>query len=212
MPTKLADVENSDREISLQFSFASQEPIPQFLNDLTKETEETSAERKARGAAGTGVDLSQGQFKGKMVDLRALPAELLQTNYVLVGVWKQERLNPNAKIWQNTQYWMIRFRFRHRDHLADYRAKIGEPAWQEIENNRTVWTGEFVSICSLAFWQIRAYRNPWYQNGNILPGVHCISLNFEGRKPLYEWEPPKSMGDEDLPEACKPDFVLHINT
>ncbi len=106
---------------------------------------------------------------------------------------------------------MIRFRFRHEDHLAEYRTKIGEKAWQEIVANRPILLGELVTICSLSFWQMRAWRNPYYQDHQVLPNVYSISLNFEGRKPLYEWDPPKAQGDDDLPPQYIPDGVFTMN-
>jgi hypothetical protein len=207
----LTNVEKNDREISLQFSFTKPEAIPQFLEDLPEESSDTALVRQERSAKGAGIDLTNGgQFRGKMVDLRELPARILQTNYELVGVWKQQRLQTKQGWAQNKPYWMIRFRFRHKNTVADYRSKLGEQAWQDMVEKRPMLIGELVTICSLSFWQMRAWRNPWYQDGKELPGVHAISLNFEGRQPLYEWDPPKRLGDEDLPPQFEPDIIFNI--
>ncbi|PIQ80318.1 MAG: hypothetical protein COV79_01035 [Parcubacteria group bacterium CG11_big_fil_rev_8_21_14_0_20_41_14] len=208
----LGEIMQEDREIGLQFSFMNKEAIPQFLEDLPPETVEVAeARHQFVTTQPTGVKLTDDDvFHGKKVDLRGLPANLLQTNYVLVGVWRQERIQTKQGPMRGTSFWMIRFRFRHKDHLAEYRAKMGEPAWRELEANRPVLLGELVTICSLAFWQMRAYRNPYYHDHQVLPGVHAISLNFEGREPLYEWNPPKELGDDDLPARYNPDFVFNL--
>ena len=194
----------------MQFSFNNKSAIPQFLDGLTEENQENAIHRNAVNTKGSGQDLTGGAFSGKMVDLRKLPAAILQGDYTLVGAWKQQRIQTKPGFSHNKPYWMIRFRFRHKDHLAEYRNKLGIDAWEEFEKKRPMLLGELVSICSLAFWQVRAFRNPWFQDGNILPDVHCISLNFEGRQPLYEWDPPKSLGDNDLPAQYQTDLAFNI--
>ena len=203
--------DEKDREISLQFSFMNQSAIPQFLEDLPEESLENAVARKQLNDHGTGTDLTNGgQFRGKKLDLRGLPAGILKTDYELVGVWKQQRLQTKAGWGQNKPYWMIRFRFRNREYLDEYRTKMGEEAWKAMVEKRPMLLGELVTICSLSFWQMRAWRNPWFQDGKILPGVYFISMNFEGRQPLYEWEPPKNLGDEDVPPQFKADAVFKI--
>jgi hypothetical protein len=204
-------VDEKDREISLQFSFNNPASIPQFLEDLPEESAEIAAVRGQLNEKGSGTDLTNGgQFRGKMVDLRNLPVGLLNSEYELVGVWKQKRIQTKTGWAKGKPYWMIRFRFRLKDQLAEYQAKIGKQAWQELVEKRPMLLGELVTTCSLAFWQVRAWRNPWFQDGQILPGVYAISLNFEGRQPLYEWDPPKALGDEDLPPQFEPDAVFNI--
>lgn len=206
----LTDVNEKDREISLQFSFSNFSAIPQFLEDLPEENMENAVARNQLNAKGSGVDLTGGQFLKKMVDLRGLPAGILRTDYELVGVWKQQRIQTKKGWAQNKPYWMIRFRFRHKKYLSEYRTRMGEPAWEEMIKKRPMLIGELVTICSVAFWQMRAWRNPWFQDGDILPGVHAISLNFEGRQPLYEWDPPKELGDDDLPPQFQPDILFNV--
>ncbi len=203
--------DGNDREITLQFSFTNMAAIPQFLEDLPEESLENATARREMNSHGTGTDLTNGgQFRGKMIDLRELPAGILQTDYELVGVWKQQRLQTKQGWAQGRPYWMIRFRFRHKNHVAEYRSAIGEEAWKEMIKKRPMLLGELVTICSLSFWQMRAWRNPWFQDGDLLPGAHFISLNFEGRQPLYEWEPSKALGDDDLPPQYKSDAVFNI--
>ena len=206
----LVEFTQEDREIGLQFSFTNPEALPQFLEDLPEETMDQAIAREQSNREGADADLTGGRFRKKMVDARGLAVGLLQSDYELVGVWRQKRIQTNPDTMHGTTYWMIRFRFRHKDHLAEYRAKMGEPAWRELEANRPGLLGELVTICSLAFWQMRAWRNPYYQDSKILPGACAVSLNFAGHKPLYEWEPPKKLGDDDLPAQFEPDFVLSI--
>lgn len=204
---ELATVNERDLEISLQFSFTNPNAIPRFLENLPEETTENAIARRQINDKGASTDLTNGQFRGKMVDLRALPAGLLQTDYELIGVWKQQRLRSNA---QNEPYWMIRFRFRHKNGMAECRSRMGESAWKTMVENRPILLGELVTICSLAFWQMRAWRNPYYKDGTLLPNMHAVSLNFEGRKPLYEWNPPRELRDNDLPPQFKPDAIFNI--
>jgi len=206
----LIEITQEDREIGLQFSFTNPGALPQFLEDLPEETMDQAIAREETNKEYEAADLTGGRFRRKMVDVRSLPVNLLQTDYILVGVWRQKRIQTNPGAVRGKPYWMIRFRFRHKDHLAEYRTKIGEPAWQEMETKRPALLGELVTICSLSFWQMRAWRNPYYQDHQVLPSVHAVSLNFAGRKPLYEWDPPKKLGDEDLPAQFEPDFVLTI--
>lgn len=198
--------DKKDREITLQFSFTNEDAIPGFLDNLPICTAEKDTVHQRLTTK--GIDLTGGKYRGKKVDLRGLPAGLLHSDYVLVGVWKQTRIQDEGHL-TNHPYWMIRFRFRHKDHLAEYRQKIDNQVWQEIEKKRTLWLGELVTICSLAFWQARAYRNQWFQDGKILPDVSFISLNFEGRQPLYE-DSRRPENDEELPQQHKADFILNI--
>jgi len=200
MPT----IDENDREINVQFSFSNKEAIPSFLEDLPEENRAQAVVRNQK--PDSGAELTAGDFKGKMVDIKALPKILLDPDYLLVGVWKQQRTQTKGPM-KNRPYWMIRFRFRRKDQLTEYVSAMSKEAWQEIEKNRPMWIGELVAICSLAFWQVRLFRNPWYKDGNVLPGVHCISMNFEGRNPLYEWEPRDT---EDLPPQCKAEKTLNI--
>ncbi|EKE15773.1 MAG: hypothetical protein ACD_11C00106G0013 [uncultured bacterium] len=212
MTTTLASIDNKDREISLQFSFSNLSAIPQFLEDLTEENLELAAIRKNVGSQSAGIDLTNGsQFHQKMLDLRELPAGLLKTDYELVGAWKQKRIQMKKGWAQNKPYWMIRFRFCHKNHLPEYRSKLGEQAWNEMVTKKPILLGELVTICSIAFWQMRAWRNPWFQNGKLSPGVYFISLNFEGRKPLYEWDPPKGASNENFSQQFNPDAVFRID-
>lgn len=196
-----------DRVITLQFSFTSLAAIPQFLEDLPEENRGDSEARRQLNNKGVGEDLTNGQFRGKMVDLRKLPAGLLTSDYELVGVWKQQRLGGWNK---NALYWMVRFRFCHKNYLAEYWSNAGEQAKQDMIAKKPMLLGELITICELAFWQVRAWRNSFYRDGRIVPNAYAISLNFEGRQPLYEWEPPKEIGFHDLPPQHKPDAIFNI--
>jgi len=134
----------------------------------------------------------------------------LKSEYELVGAWKQKRIKTTKGWGNNKPYWMIRFRFRHKKYIDEYKKYLGKTAWQDMVEKRPMILGELVTICELAFWQLRAWRNPWYQDNELLPGAHFISINFEGRQPLYDWEPPKEAGYYDIPAQFKPDAVFNI--
>ena len=173
MPTVM-DVLPHDRLISFQFSFSNLDAVPPFLRGLPLETpEEAGARRQLR----TGQRVYQGKDEEK-VSLQNLPLAIVNSNLVLVNAQRQERYQPNRDTFA-----MIRFIFVQKDFLDD---KSGDDEFQRLQKWRGIIMGEMQVVCSLALWRVRSFRNPLYRDGVEVEGASALSINFEGRTPLYD--------------------------
>lgn len=76
-----------------------------------------------------------------------------------------------------------------------------------------------VQIVTQALWRIRAFLNPFFENGEVVDGQYAISVNFEARvplvdkdgKPLLQWrkdERGERIGDAPVP--IEPRLFLRI--
>lgn len=187
----------NDRLLMVQFDLTNYEALPFSLPKLEKETLEES--RKRRSAAKISA------IKTRLLDLQKkifaayVPISLYTSGYVLVDARLQERVDKKSTIiyYDAIRYTFVRKEFEKRD---DENLKKFLPF-------RGIHYAGLQELCELALWKkIRIYRNPFYDNGTEIPGQHAISLNLDGREPLFE----SSKSARTYTPEIKPDFQLVI--
>lgn len=97
-------------------------------------------------------------------------AALRRQGYTLVHVGKRVVNTEEGK----TQY-VLRYTFgtipREEKHLR----RLGEELCRELE-----------AYAAEALWNVQAFRNPYYRDGNVVEGKRVITIDINARKPLFE--------------------------
>lgn len=153
--------------VAVQFSFSSPAVIPQVVKRAERETPDERNERKSRSS---GVLLIEPTEKCSLVGLLG---ELEAAGYEMVDALYQERIDPKDPRGRRT-YHMVRFLFARREfvNLSD-----------EFEKARIL--AELTEMCATAMWRVRVFSNPFYKDGEEVPGQRAMSINFDARKPLF---------------------------
>ena len=113
--------------------------------------------------------------------------------------------NPHGK-WT---YHMVRYVFARREfvELSD-----------EFRKVRDTIRAELPRICENALWRVRLFSNPFYKNGEEIPGESTVSVNLEARLPLFRPDGPVTVWQKDsngrrvgdAPRPLKADYCLRI--
>ena len=91
----------------------------------------------------------------------------------LVDAALQIRINPkNTRV----NYAMVRFTFREK----------GSEISPEFLPVKRMMETNLRTFLSQALWQVRLFANPFFEEGKEIEGKQAISVNFEGRDPLFE--------------------------
>lgn len=190
-----------DRVITLQFSFNNPFIIPWDLNSLDQESLVQSAQRKQQSEKGSmSHNLMPGSKNNKFQDTKIddkLVVNLVNRGYELISLKYQERQQTSGY----GTYHMTRYTFAHRNYIEHDSEII-----QEIKPRRGVVLAQLYDFIQLAYWQIRAYRNPYFDNGEVVEDQKAISLNFDGRTPILD-------GSElplDPRKLPKPKYTLYL--
>ncbi|MBI2030429.1 MAG: hypothetical protein HYT89_03690 [Candidatus Omnitrophica bacterium] len=195
------------RMVMLQFNSSKPTFIPRGLMDwlieMGRETPEKRAARKSYPVAGIPVIEPTLQCS-----LREMPAALETAGYELADVLHEERLDGKDPAGKRT-YHMIRFVFVRRE--------VAEVS-DDFKAVRNMARDGLRHICESAFWRVRSFLNPFYQDGEAIEGLNAASVNMEVRVPLLQpngvpitarlknqWG--KAVGD---PLPLRPDFFLRI--
>lgn len=188
----------NDRLLMVQFDLNNYEALPFNLPDLGKETVEES--RKRRSTAKTNaVKTRLADFGQKKIFAAYVPISLHTSGYVLVDAQHRERIDRHKS---NITYHSVRYTFVRKEF-----EKKDDEEFKKFLPYRGVHYAGLQELCELALWEkIRIYRNPFYDNGAEVPGQHAISLNLDGRKPLFE---SSKSARTYIPEI-EPDFQLVI--
>lgn len=194
----------SARLVSLQFSFSNPAVIPPSVKHQPQEREEARNERKSRATGKLIIEPTED------VSLKWFIRELEGAGYEMIDAFYQERINPKGQPYGKATFHMVRFVFAPKEHV-----NLSE----EFRQIQEVLRAELTDICQKAIWRVRAFANPFYQNGEEIPGQFAWSINFESRKPLFRpdgkpvtiWqkdEDGKRVGES--PQPLKPKFWLML--
>lgn len=203
MPVTL---DTSVRLVTLQFSFSNGGVVPVTIRRLPEETIEERVARKSYPSNGV-----MAIFPTEKCSLAEFVEELKAMGYELGDASYKKRMD--GKDYRgNKKYYMVRFVFARHEfaHLSDETKKLREIFYAELQR-----------ICEEAHWRVRAFLNPWYKNGEEVSGQHVISINMEGRRPLFEADDPtrpvtKWQRDEKgrkigvAPLPLQPECELHV--
>jgi len=158
-----------NRLVLVQFSFSNSDAIPQVVKRLKPETTEEQAERKSHS---NGVLVIEPTANVSLVDFLG---ELEAAEFEIVDAFYKERIDPKDPRKKRT-YHTVRFTFAHREYvdLSD-----------EFKKVRDVIRTEFLEVCKKAMWRVRAFLNPYFEDGAEVAGLSTICINLEGRQPLF---------------------------
>ena len=155
----------SVRLVMFQFSFSNLSLVPKFVRELESETEKESTKRKNQTGGEMVIEPTEKS------DLASCLNQLEQAGYEMVNVSCQERLNQKKG---KRNYCMVRFIFA--------RSEYAQPS-EDFLKIRDHVRIEMKRICKQAMWRVRAYSNPFYENGEELPEFRALSINLEAREP-----------------------------
>jgi hypothetical protein len=175
--------------VLIQFSFPSDEMVPDGLNWVMNESLSDRHQRKEKT---TGFVILERQ---KTVCVSPFVEDLYKLGYLMVSATVQNRV---TKI--NNNYNVVRFIFRHQDNLSRFERNF-------IEN---VFCPNSLSVIALNelskkfFWRVRGFSNPSRHNSSNSGENYFWSINPEscseskGRMPMYYLT---------LPEGESPRYV-----
>lgn len=194
------------RLIGLQFNGSNANFIPSaLLTWLRRTNRETPEGRTVRKSYANGTMIIEPTMN---CSLKGFIREIETAGYELVDTLYQERVDGKDPHGVRT-YHMVRFLFARHEF-----AEISE-AFAAARNTARDALRE---ICEVAFWRVRSFLNPFYKNGEELPGFNAASINLEARVPLFlpdgrpvvarlKNEHGKGVGD---PLPLRPDFNLRV--
>lgn len=187
------------RLVAIQFSFSNREIVPVAVRQRNRETPLEHIARKLRVTGERVIEPTEN------VDLSNFLGELEEAGFELVGAFYQER--PAGDQLDRT-YYMARFLFARRE--------FATPSAEFVLARDTIRTA-LQEMLRTAFWRVRSFLNPFYQEGKEVAGQRALSINLEARVPLFfpdgrlitaRWkENGKKIGD---PQPLTPDFRLTV--
>lgn len=102
-------------------------------------------------------------------------AALKRQGYTLVHVGKRVVNTEDGK----TQY-VLRYTFGRVPREEKHLRRLGVEFSRELE-----------AYAAEALWNVQAFRNPYYRDGNVVEGQRVITLDINARKPLFEMKEGK---------------------
>ena len=189
--------------INLQFSFNNPEVIPVLVGHRSNETTEERVVRKSHASGRLMIEPTE---KCSIVDTLD---GIESVGYELVDAFHQERLDPKDPTGRR-RYHAVRFQFARQEV-----AQVSE----EFKVIRDQVRYELQDICGNAHWRVRAFLNPFYQNGEEVQGKNAVSINFEARNPFFHpngepvlvWrkdERGNRLGNAPVPPKANRDLVV----
>lgn len=194
-------VDDAVRLIILQFVCTNQDVVPSSVGLGVSEA--VHDERKKRANGTLVVEPTKNVF------LAELPGDLREAGYELVDAFYQRRSNPKT----GRGYYMIRFVFCRHEHVDE-----GTKGFRE---GCRIILADLEDICDQALWQTRIFLNPFFKDGEEIPGQKAISINLDVRQPLFQFggqsvavwpkdEKGKRIGKS--PQPLRPDHNLRIES
>ncbi len=169
----MVELNNAIRLVMLQFSFLNPGLIPVSMKRLNhRETQEELVKRKSHSS---GVMVIESTEK---CSIASFTAELEAAGYEIVGRFYKERINYKCP--SGGTYHMVRFLFARHEF-----AELSD----EFKKARGTIRAELRGICKSAMWRVRLFSNPFYKNGEEIPGQSAVSVNLE--LPTPTWRQPK---------------------
>jgi hypothetical protein len=153
--------------VAMQFSFSNPEVVPEWVRWHERETSEKRTKRKSRASGRLVIEPTEG------CSLMQFIKDLGIAGYELVDAFCQKRLNTDN--FYGSTYRMVRFVFVRSDYVESS---------DNFASVRNLALASLKEMCAAALWRVRAFLNPYYQNGEEISGGHVISINLEHRQPL----------------------------
>lgn len=160
---------NGVRLVVIQFSFSNPAAIPAGVARRAAETQEEHVDRVERKSRETGLIVIEPT---QNCSLATFAGEFEGAGYELVDAFYQERRDRKDPRAQRT-YHMVRFVF-----AQELFADVSDEFRSNVEAALTL-------MCRQATWRVRAFLNPFYSDGQEVPGQSVLSINLEARTPAY---------------------------
>src|SRR3972149_9877630 len=151
------------RMIVVQFSFSNPEVIPSGIKRRNRETAFEHVARKLQATGERVIEPTKNVFLGHLV------GDFEGNGFELVDAFYQAR--PDHDDLKGT-YHTVRFLFA--------RHEFATPS-AEFRMVRDAIRAELREMLRTAFWRVRAFLNPFYQNGEEIAGQRSLSINLEVR-------------------------------
>ena len=155
--------------VSLQFSFSNPEAIPVLVRHRSNETTEERVVRKNHASGRLVIEPTE------KCSVATVFVGIESAGYELVDAFHQERIDPKDPIGRR-RYHTVRFQFARHEV-----AQVSD----EFKVIRGQIRNELQDICGDSHWRVRAFLNPFYRDGEEVPGKNAVSINFEARSPLF---------------------------
>ncbi len=165
----MIELNGAIRLVALQFCFTNPDVVPPSVKRLVRETPEKRVVRKDRS---NGFVVIEPTAKCSLVKF---PGELEAAGYELVNAFCEERIDGKDARGKRT-YYMVRLLFA-RSEFVDISAEF-----REVRD--TIRAG-LQELCESAMWRVRAFSNPFFMDGEEIPGQRAVSINLEAREPLF---------------------------
>ncbi len=167
------EIDRTVRMVVLQFSFSSNNIVPEGIREEPFERIYQQEKRRARGGTGKRViDPVQN------VSLKEIGRDLRGNGFELVDAFRQKRHHPDDHRGRR-MYQVVRFSF------AKEKFERTSPDFQEKKGELLAYLGSMVVE---AAWRVRVFLNPFFKDGEEMAGAHHLSINLEARHPLFDSE------------------------
>ena len=153
--------------VVIQFSFSNARVVPVGIGFRQQEGPVQSFVRHQHN---NGQQVIAPTEKCSVVNL----SHLEKLGFLLSDAWAQERWNqknPGARF--------SAVRFEYRNLHSDLEQKMLE------EESATLARVGLLNLAMSAAWRVRVFNNPFFVSGQEVPGKRVLSINLEGRFPLF---------------------------
>lgn len=186
--------------VIVQFSFSNARVVPVGIRYRQQEGPVQSFVRHQHN---NGQQVIAPTEKCSVINL----SHLEKIGFLLSDAWAQERWNQN-----NPGARFSAVRFEYRNPHSDFEQKMLK------EESATSARIGFLNLAMSAAWRVRVFNNPFFVSGQEVPGKRVLSINLEGRFPLFNSdgkpvcqrlrdEQGKPYGD---PIPVQPDYELKL--
>ena len=153
--------------IVIQFSFSNARVVPAGIGFRQQEGPVQSFVRHQHN---NGQQVITPTEKCSVINL----SHLEKLGFLLSDFWAQERWNQKNP---GARFSVVRF---------EYRNLHSDPEHPLLEEESA--TSARIGLLNLAMsaaWRVRAFDNPFFVSGQEVPGKRVLSINLEGRFPLF---------------------------
>lgn len=166
----MVDLSSSVQVVCARFSFSNPALVPEAVKQLKRKTGRQRQAHKRHRSGSLVIEPVENVCLGQF------PAELEEAGYELVDVLYKELADLKDPRGERT-YHVVRFLFA--------RGEYAEPS-EEFSRVKATIRRELLHSCVSALWQVRVFCNPFYADGEEVPGQQALSIDLRARKPLFQ--------------------------
>jgi hypothetical protein len=153
--------------VTLQFNFKNIDLIPEGVERVSPELPKQARERRHRNQGIRGVKILDGVENCSLAELKE---QLEAAGYELFRAFVKRRKTGHD---DHQVHYELRFEFaREVDDNESFDHESAEAAFED-----------FAGTC---LWQVNAWNNPFFSDGEPIDGLRCITMMCNSRRPLLE--------------------------